>query len=315
MRMRLRTPVLVLVAALAAVTAGAQWPGVDDEATADETSESGWPVSTVPADAGATGASFRCSVFGDFAFQGELRYGQSDSRIERMIDDIVKASGLKRNFEVVSSPDVSNAAAWVEGDRRMIGYNPRFLDDIVSRTGTDWAVKSIMAHEVGHHLQGHTLQRGGSRPPIELEADNYSGHIVRWLNGSLDDAQVAMRTLAPPRDSHTHPGRDRRLNAIADGWRQAGARSTGTGQPSQPNTQPSPSPRPDPSPSPHPDPSRFPRPNPPQVATACCTVNVMTRQIIPMCALPPVGPVGVDCHCIQQNPFGMVRTVYGVSCR
>ena len=29
-----------------------------------------------------------------------------------------------------------------------------------------------VAHEIGHHLQGHTIQRGGSRPPIELEADN-----------------------------------------------------------------------------------------------------------------------------------------------
>lgn len=297
--MRLRTPVLVLVAALAAVTAGAQWPGVDDEATADETSESGWPVSTMPADAGATGASFRCSVFGDFAFQGELRYGQSDSRIEQMIDDIVKASGLKRNFEVVSSPDVSNAAAWVEGDRRMIGYNPRFLDDIVSRTGTDWAVKSIMAHEVGHHLQGHTLQRGGSRPPIELEADNYSGHIVRWLNGSLGEAQIAMKTLAPPRDSDTHPGRDRRLEAIAEGWNKAGdRRGTGTGQPSK-------------SPSPFPVPSQGRQGPTPQIATACC--NVVAGRKIAICPMTMATlPVGASCAC--YNVLG-IPFFAGVACR
>ena len=295
--MKLTTTVLVVAAVLAAATAGAQWPG--EEATADEADESGWPVSSTPADAAATGASFRCSVFGDFSFHGELRYGQADFRIEQIIDSVVRASGLKKNFEVVSSPDVPNAAAWLEGDKRMIGYNPRFLDDILSRTGTDWAVKSIMAHEVGHHLQGHTLQRGGSRPPIELEADSYSGHIVRWLNGTLDDAQAAMKTLAPPRDSATHPGRDRRLNAIAEGWQQAGERrGTGTGQPSN-------------SPSPFPVPRQDRQSPTPQVATACC--NVVAGRKIAICPMTLATlPVGASCAC--YNVLG-VPFFAGVACK
>ena len=316
--MRLRTTVLAAAAVLAAMTAGAQWPGVDDET--DEWGQLAAILQQLAAgyspanraDAGATGAKFRCSVFGNFSFQGVLRYGRSDARIEQMIDDIVKASGLKKNFQVVSSPDVPNAAAWVEGDRRMIGYNPYFLDDIVSRTGTHWAVRSIMAHEVGHHLQGHTLQRSGSRPAIELEADNYSGHIVRWLNGTLDDAQVAMKALAPPRGSATHPGQYRRLNAIAEGWHQAAERrGTGTGQPS---TSPSPLPRPNPSPLPRPNPWPLPRPNPgptPQVATACC--NVVSGQIVPICPMTAaILPVGASCAC--YNALG-VPFFAGVGCR
>ena len=165
---------------------------------------------------------------------------------------------------------------------------------MVNRTGTDWAVRSIMAHEVGHHLQGHTLQRGGSRPPIELEADNYSGHIVRWLDGTLDNAQAAMRTLAPRRDSATHPGRDRRLNAIAEGWHQAGERrGTGTG-------------RPDTSPLPFPPPTA---PNP-SIATACC--NVVAGQQIPICPMATTLPVGAPCVC--YNGLGLPFFA-GVACR
>lgn len=262
---------------------------------ARETDESGWPVSSTPANGGATGAEFRCSVFNEFSYQGALQYGQADPRVERMIDEIVKTSGLAtRNFDVVSSPQVPNAAAWIEGGRRMIGYNPGFLDEMVRRTGTEWAVRSIMAHEVGHHLQGHTLQQGGSRPPIELEADKYSGHVVRRLNGSLEDAQIAMKTLAPPRDSATHPGRDRRLNAIRTGWSQAeNGQGTGDGDRHDRRT-----------PVPTPVPTQ-------QIATACCAVvrNVQ----IPQCPMVLAAiPVGNACAC--YNVLG-IPYFTGVGCR
>lgn len=246
------------------------------------------------------GLGFRCSMFGDFSFQGVPRRGQPDYRVERMIEDIVAASGLKKNFMVVSSPDVPNAAAWLEGDRRMIGYNPNFLNDVVGRTGSEWAVKSIMAHEVGHHLQGHTLQPGGSRPPTELEADNYSGHIVRWLGGTLDHALVAMNTIAPDQGSATHPGRWDRLNAIREGWNQAGIR-TGAST-SQPSTSPLPFPAPT-----QPRPSRFPVPTvPAQTATACCKIvaEVLAIPICPMDAGSAL-PVGASCACynVIGQPF------------
>lgn len=250
-----------------------------------EVGSDGWPAGAGLGDVESS-PTFRCSVFSDFAFQGVLRRGRSDSRVEQMIEDIVRASGLRRNFDVVSSPDIPNAAAWVEGDRRMIGYNPNFLNDIVGRTNTDWAVKSIMAHEVGHHLQGHTLQRGGSRPSIELEADNYSGHIVRWLNGTLEHAQVAMRVLAPIQGSHTHPSRGDRLNSIREGWNAAGAR-TGVYYP----------------PSPPRDSPQIPPPVP-KPAAACC--NVVHGQQIPICAMTlAVLPVGAPCTCynVMGQPY------------
>ena len=267
------------VTIIAAVCASMAW---------GETGPDGWPVG---AGGNENGTTFRCSVFSNFAFRGTLRHGQPDSRVEQMIDDIVKASGLRRNFDVVSSPDVPNAAAWVEGDRRMIGYNPNFLNHIVRRTNTEWAVKSIMAHEVGHHLQGHTLQRGGSRPSIELEADNYSGHIVRWLNGTLEHAQVAMRALAPTQGTGTHPGREDRLSSIREGWYAAGRRSDVGTSPGIPS----------------PSPPVVPTPRP---AAACC--NVVQGQLIPICFMTLAAlPTGAPCAC-----YNVVGQPYfaGVAC-
>ena len=137
-----------------------------------------------------------------------------------MIDDIVKASGLSRNFEIRSA-GVPNAVAVVRNGKRHILYNVGFIQDMNNSAGTKWAAISIMAHEVGHHLNGHTLDGLGSRPGKELEADSYSGFILQKLGASLKEAQVAMTLLANEKGSFTHPGRNDRLAAIASGWSNA----------------------------------------------------------------------------------------------
>ncbi len=101
-------------------------------------------------------------------------------------------------------------------------YNPSFISSIDKTTGTDWASISILAHEIGHHLNGHTLE-GGSRPDNELEADEFSGFVLRKLGASLSESQLAMKIVADARASSTHPGKYDRLTAIAEGWNNAGA--------------------------------------------------------------------------------------------
>ncbi|MBK8068385.1 MAG: hypothetical protein IPK27_12370 [Rhodanobacteraceae bacterium] len=85
----------------------------------------------------------------------------------------------------------------------------------------DWAPISIMAHEIGHHLSGHTIMPGGSQPPTELEADKFSGFVLYKMGAMLADAQKAMNTLVPEQDGKTHPGRSKRVQAIQEGWTQA----------------------------------------------------------------------------------------------
>ena len=143
--------------------------------------------------------------------------------IAQQIIDIV---GLKPNFEVREA-NVPNAAAVVYSGKRYVLYNPTFIKNLERTTGTKWAGVSVLAHEIGHHLNGHTITSSGSQPNLELESDEFSGFVLRKMGASLAEAQAAMKTLATVNASKTHPGQYDRLSAIADGWEKADAQLEG----------------------------------------------------------------------------------------
>ena len=137
-----------------------------------------------------------------------------------IIKEIIDVVGLKPRFEVREG-NVDNAAAVIYNGQRYILYNREFVADVNNATKTDWAAVSILAHEIGHHLNGHTLSSNGSNPEDELEADEFSGFVLRKMGASLADAQAAINLLSEERSSHTHPGRSYRLASISKGWNNA----------------------------------------------------------------------------------------------
>lgn len=139
---------------------------------------------------------------------------------KEMAERIIDAVGLKPNFEIVPA-NIDNAAAVVYGGKRYVLYNPAFIANLVKTTGTDWAAISVLAHEIGHHLNGHTVTRNGSQPAEELEADEFSGYVLRKLGATLGQAQAAMKTLATAYASRTHPAQYDRLASIEKGWNHA----------------------------------------------------------------------------------------------
>lgn len=150
----------------------------------------------------------------------------TDAGGDKAVGEIMRFTGLPQNFKVMQG-DVPNAAALIvinaDGvPERVIAYDPAFMKQVRSATeDNDWASISILAHEIGHHLSGHTLVPGGSRPPIELEADKFSGFVLFKMGAKLGDAQKAIATLAPQEDGPTHPGRPKRLTAIESGWTES----------------------------------------------------------------------------------------------
>ena len=155
-----------------------------------------------------------------------------------VIREITDAVGLKARFELRATREVDNAAAVVYNGKRYLLYNPAFLTS-VNRVGhTDWAGISILAHEMGHHLNGHTLRTGGSQPADELEADEFSGFVLRKLGASLAQAQAAMATVPDADDSPTHPGRTPRLAAIGQGWQRASAQLVASARAAAPSAAP-----------------------------------------------------------------------------
>lgn len=172
---------------------------------------------------------FVCSYYGGQISESIHTFRSSDEPLD-IIGRIVNVIGLRQNF-TVRSADVPNAAAVVSRGKRYILYNPKFINAINNASGTDWAGISILAHEIGHHLNGHTITGDGSRPDIELEADEFSGFVLQRLGATLGEAQSAMRVAAGLNASHTHPAKKDRLIAIAAGWNNAHAQVTGVKPP------------------------------------------------------------------------------------
>ena len=144
-----------------------------------------------------------------------------------MIENIIAVVGLKPKFELREA-NIPNAAAVIFNSKRYILYNPSFVTALNRAAGNKWASVSILAHEIGHHLNGHTLENGGSHPAIELEADEFSGFVLKKMGASLQEAQVAMKIAASQKESHTHPAQGDRLYAIAKGWNSASNQMNGT---------------------------------------------------------------------------------------
>ena len=92
---------------------------------------------------------------------------------------------------------------------------------VQNKSGSEWTSYSILAHEIGHHLNGHTIASKHSSHQNELEADEFSGFILGKLGANLSDAQIAMSLIATPYDSFTHPSKQKRLTAISKGWNRA----------------------------------------------------------------------------------------------
>ncbi|MES2766573.1 MAG: hypothetical protein V4642_11930 [Bacteroidota bacterium] len=145
------------------------------------------------------------------------------SEVRDIIQEIVDVIGLKTRFEIRTADNIDNAAAVLIGEKRFIFYDENFVKSINSAVNTDWAGVSILAHEIGHHLNGHTLNEKGSTHIEELEADEFSGFVLRRLGAGLGEAQAAMYKLSSEHGSATHPNRGDRLKAIEAGWQKADA--------------------------------------------------------------------------------------------
>lgn len=140
--------------------------------------------------------------------------------MEVMVENIRQVMGLQEKFELKQA-DVLNIEATIRHRKMMILYNPAFIDWINKATRNKWGVMALIAHEMGHHVYGHTLHRTGSEPALELEADEYAGYVLHKMGASLYEAQEVMIFIATNETTKTHPARNARMRAIKNGWNKA----------------------------------------------------------------------------------------------
>jgi len=149
-----------------------------------------------------------------------------NSEAINVIDRILQPIGLKRNFVILPCDNIQNALAVTTSTGiRYIIYDYTFLAAL-SKLTSDWTKTSILAHEIGHHLSGHTLRISESleqQKIKELEADEFSGFILFKLGATLQQAQAAMNLVATEGSdaNSTHPAKSKRLLAIKNGYENA----------------------------------------------------------------------------------------------
>ena len=157
-------------------------------------------------------------------------YRNADIALNKILD----VTGMSKRFVLKECNDISNCVATSYKGIRYILYDKDFMDDVATSTNS-WSSMSILAHEIGHHVNGHSLDliiyasESAEAPTLsesrqmELEADEYSGFVMYKLGASLSQAQQAIRLISTNDDDSysTHPARDKRLRAVERGYNKA----------------------------------------------------------------------------------------------
>lgn len=209
------------------------------------------------------------------------------------------------NLPQITSGNVPNAAAAIFGRQRVIVYSPAFLAQLrAAAGGTKWAVTFVLAHELGHHIEGHTITGAGSNHQSEFEADAWATHALKNMGASLEETTAAMRAMPTPA-SGPHPSSEARVRNITRAYNN--------------NTTPAPgdrTPPPDPGPegSPVPGPGGTPLPAPvglargTQIEPCSCRWAPGFRGQAPACA-SRVG-LAVSCPLLWCAPMAPMTAVF-----
>jgi len=145
---------------------------------------------------------------------------ENDNQIDKIISEITSIIGLEKNFVYVNSPGINNCVALNYEGFRYILYDKTFLNKLSQNKSVKQSIYiSVLAHEIGHHLQGHTLKNISENDTklSEIEADKFSGFVMAKFGYSLVEAQEAINSL-PQTPSKTHPDKLKRLLAIKEGY-------------------------------------------------------------------------------------------------
>jgi glutamate synthase domain-containing protein 2 len=138
-----------------------------------------------------------------------------------IVNEIVKVMELEADFKIKSSDKALNIEATISHRQRYIIYNPSFMNWVSNATNDKWAAIALFAHEIGHHINGHTSKKHKNSPALELQADEFAGHVLRRMGATLEQAQLVMVYISTANATKTHPGRADRLLAIQKGWEMA----------------------------------------------------------------------------------------------
>ena len=154
----------------------------------------------------------------------------SESEAGDALHKIISVIGASTNFILQSCNDINNALAVTYMGNRYILYDKNFMQDLNYKSN-NWSSMFVLAHEIGHHINGHTRELTISKyldsqslfkeRAEELEADEFAGFVLANLGASYEQAIQGISLIASEIDSGTHPNKTKRINAIKAGFNKA----------------------------------------------------------------------------------------------
>tara|TARA_R110001632_G_scaffold105839_2_gene215441 strand:+ start:9319 stop:10743 length:1425 start_codon:yes stop_codon:yes gene_type:complete len=161
----------------------------------------------------------------------------TDKEAENALGRILSVIGGSKNFTLQTCDDINNALAVTYNGNRYILYDKKFMQLITQYTN-NWSNMFILAHEVGHHINGHTrdVALGAvlndsslqEQRQEELEADKFAGFVLAKLGASLNQTIAAIDLISSNSDDRysTHPNKNKRIEAIKEGYSGGATRIT-----------------------------------------------------------------------------------------
>jgi tetratricopeptide (TPR) repeat protein len=157
----------------------------------------------------------------------------SDSKAENALDRILSVIGASKRFVLQPCDNINNAVATSYKGIRYIFYDKDFMDSLDS--GDNWSNLFILAHEVGHHINGHSLdlllyateaveaETLANQREQELEADEFAGFVLGKLGATLKQSSSSINLISSEKDDtyDTHPSKSKRLASIEIGYNKA----------------------------------------------------------------------------------------------
>jgi hypothetical protein len=132
-----------------------------------------------------------------------------------IVDQILRATGSERNFELVQCNVESVAAILADGKRYLL-YSQDFYLKLPQNERA--LAYGLLAHEIGHHVNSHTFNPL-FREKEELEADFFMGYALYKVEG-IARLSTAMDISLKQAYAYKIDGGKRRL-AIQNGWERS----------------------------------------------------------------------------------------------
>ena len=156
----------------------------------------------------------------------------TDAEAEDAVNKILSVIGTSQKPILQACSNINNAVAAVYKGQRYILYDRDFMNSLTAGSNQYWSNMFILAHEVGHHINGHSLdiilyasdiidpKSLEEKRKQELEADEFAGFVLAKLGASLSQTSKVLSNLPQisNENSSTHPSKDKRIASVRVGF-------------------------------------------------------------------------------------------------